>query len=37
MESNLEGLYIMQIKLGKSIDNKTWHDIMKIPSILVKN
>ncbi|WP_419293103.1 DUF6442 family protein [Clostridium diolis] len=36
MESNLEGLYIMQRKLGKNIDNKTWHDIIKVPSILVK-
>ncbi|MFL0167613.1 MULTISPECIES: DUF6442 family protein [Clostridium] len=35
MESNLEGLYIMQRKLGENIDNKTWHDII-IPSILVK-
>ncbi|OOM44033.1 hypothetical protein CLBKI_15410 [Clostridium beijerinckii] len=36
MESNLEGIYIMQRKLGKNIDNKTWHDITKIPSVLVK-
>ncbi|OOM25461.1 DUF6442 family protein [Clostridium beijerinckii] len=36
MESNLEGIYIMQRKLGKNIDNKTWHDIIKIPSVLVK-
>lgn len=26
----------MQRKLGKNIDNKTWHDIIKIPSVLVK-
>ncbi|MFW2501689.1 DUF6442 family protein [Clostridium diolis] len=26
----------MQRKLGKNIDNKTWHDIIKVPSILVK-
>lgn len=26
----------MQRKLGKNIDNKTWYDIMKIPSVLVK-
>ncbi|ABR35582.1 DUF6442 family protein [Clostridium beijerinckii] len=26
----------MQRKLGKNIDNKTWHDITKIPSVLVK-
>ncbi|MBE6091032.1 MAG: hypothetical protein E7206_23980 [Clostridium beijerinckii] len=26
----------MRRKLGKNIDNKTWHDIIKIPSILVK-
>ncbi len=36
MESNLEGIYMMQRKLGKNIDNKTWHDIIKIPSVLVK-
>ncbi|WP_238900526.1 DUF6442 family protein [Clostridium sp. YIM B02500] len=27
---------MMQRKLGKNIDNKTWHDIIKIPSVLVK-
>jgi len=26
----------MQRKLGKNIDNKTWHDIIRIPSVLVK-
>ncbi|OCB00550.1 DUF6442 family protein [Clostridium beijerinckii] len=26
----------MQRKLGKSVDKKTWHDIIKIPSILVE-
>ncbi len=26
----------MKRKLGKSVDNKTWRDIIKIPSILVK-
>jgi uncharacterized protein YfeS len=36
MESNIEGIYIMQRKLRKNIDNKTWHDITKIPSVLVK-
>ncbi|NOW90349.1 uncharacterized protein YfeS [Clostridium beijerinckii] len=26
----------MQRKLGKSVDNKTWRDIIKMPSMLVK-